>query len=235
MLVLAFAILLALIFVTAFRNGPEGSVRRDAASPPPEPRAPDVVDVPPATLSGDTIMPHLGNATVKAELGRSAWRLLHTMMARFPDAPTADEKAALQSFLHLFVRLYPCGDCAEHFRHVIDKYPPQVSSRSAAAAWACHVHNVVNERLHKAQFDCAQIGDFYDCGCADDEKDARRGAGHSPADKPEMARPDKEKLQGANGRGFNVDLLTGDTPLRLEKEGYVRPASQVSVPSQAPS
>lgn len=90
-------------------------------------------------------------------------------MAKFPDSPTADDSAALKSYIHLFARLYPCGDCARHFQKVLEKYPPQVASRSTAAVWACHVHNVVNKRLKKEEFDCSKIGDFYDCGCAEDE------------------------------------------------------------------
>lgn len=61
------------------------------------------------------------------------------------------------------------GECATHFRQILDKYPPQVSTRSNAAAWACHVHNEVNRSLGKEVFDCSHIGDFYDCGCADEE------------------------------------------------------------------
>lgn len=67
------------------------------------------------------------------------------------------------------------GECAGHFRQILNKFPPQVSSRSSAAAWACHVHNEVNKSLQKALFDCSNIGDFYDCGCADeDEKKDKR-------------------------------------------------------------
>ena len=103
-------------------------------------------------------MPKLGNETAKAELGRSAWKLFHTIMARFPDKPTADQKAALQSYIHLFVRLYPCGECAEHFRQIVEKYPPQVSTRSTAAVWACHVHNEVNKSLKKESFSfCSEV------------------------------------------------------------------------------
>ena len=98
-------------------------------------------------------------------------------MARFPDMPTADEKSALKSYIHLFQRLYPCGECAEHFGEILGKFPPQVSTRSAAAAWACHVHNEVNRSLEKEAFDCANIGDFYDCGCAEDEKEGMNDAG----------------------------------------------------------
>lgn len=130
-----------------------------------------------AAVHGDHIMGKLGNETLKAELGRAAWKVLHTTMARFPDKPTADESEALNQYLHLFARLYPCGECAEHFQKVLKKYPPQTSSRSSAAAWACFVHNIVNERKGKPIFDCANIGDFYDCGCADEEKEAISAAG----------------------------------------------------------
>lgn len=58
-------------------------------------------------LKGDAIMGKIGNETVKAELGRAAWKLLHTTMAKFPDKPSQDEQMALFSYIHLFARLYP--------------------------------------------------------------------------------------------------------------------------------
>lgn len=61
------------------------------------------------------------------------------------------------------------GECATHFGEILTRFPPQVSSRSGAAAWGCHVHNQVNKSLKKDLFDCSKIGDFYDCGCAEDE------------------------------------------------------------------
>lgn len=29
----------------------------------------------------------------------------------------------------------------------------------------CYVHNLVNERLGKSQFDCLKLDETYDCGC----------------------------------------------------------------------
>lgn len=116
------------------------------------------------------------NMTYRAELGRATWRFLHTMAARFPDKPTKDERTTFETFIHLFARLYPCGDCAQHFRDILAKYPPQSGSRSAAAGWLCYAHNLVNERLKKPAFDCNTIGDFYDCGCADDDKKKKEAA-----------------------------------------------------------
>lgn len=34
------------------------------------------------------------------------------------------------------------------------------------------MHNEVNKSLKKELWDCSNIGDFYDCGCAEDSKDA---------------------------------------------------------------
>ncbi|GAB7355213.1 hypothetical protein MBLNU459_g5767t1 [Dothideomycetes sp. NU459] len=208
-LLIAVSFFLAFTFVAKFRSQPQGVRHPNARIPGAIPAA--HVDIHPSTLTGPVIAPKLGNETAKAELGRAAWKLFHTTFARFPDKPTADESVALQAYIHLFQRLYPCGECAGHFGTILDKYPPQVSSRSAAAAWGCHVHNEVNKSLNKPIFDCSNIGDFYDCGCAEDETP-------KPSEKPEMSAERKEKLTGTIGRDFDEDLLTGDTPLKLEQE-----------------
>ncbi|KAI9796310.1 MAG: hypothetical protein M1833_006395 [Piccolia ochrophora] len=201
------------LFVLHFRNQPLG-----ARDPTYKTVPIHEVEVSAETLQGAVVAQKLGNETLKAELGRAAWKLLHTTMARFPDKPERDESTALQSYIHLFARLYPCGECAGHFREILSKFPPQVSSRSTAAAWACHVHNEVNRSLNKPIFDCSKIGDFYDCGCADDDKEDINKMG---AEKPEMADESKKNLAG-EGRRLNDDLLKDLKPLEplhLEKEG----------------
>jgi len=124
--------------------------------------------VPHHGVNGAVIMGKLGNATAKAALGRATWKLLHTMTLRYPDHPTMDERLALASYFHLSARLYPCGECASEFQSLLEKYPPQTSSRRAASLWLCHLHNQVNERLAKSQFDCANLDGIYDCGCGDE-------------------------------------------------------------------
>jgi len=181
-------------------------------------------------LNGGSIAPKLGNATAKytapterpnvarqmetpanaptrrAELGRASWKLIHTTMARFPDKPTDEERLALKTFIQLLARLYPCGECASHFQKMIKKYPPQTSTRSAAAGWACEMHNIVNKRLQKPLFDCSKIGDFYDCGCGDEDGKG----GHKKAD-------------GAGAKTSSEDDLKGRGNLKVEKEeGLVR-------------
>ncbi|KAF7362342.1 Sulfhydryl oxidase [Mycena venus] len=109
----------------------------------------------------------------------------HTMTLRYPEVgniltlPTLlalylcrnrprTNGTPLSSYFHLLSRLYPCGECAAEFQMLLKKYPPQTSSRLSASLWLCSVHNRVNERLKKDQFDCAHLDDTYDCGCGDD-------------------------------------------------------------------
>lgn len=101
------------------------------------------------------------------------------------------------------------GECASHFQGHLKKYPPQVSSRNAAAGWGCFIHNEVNTMLGKPEFDCNNIADFYDCGCAEDEK----AAGH------------KDKSQAASRGVPQKKDHEGDatTPVEIHKEPSVAP------------
>ncbi|KAG9253801.1 ERV/ALR sulfhydryl oxidase domain-containing protein [Emericellopsis atlantica] len=154
----------------------------------------DMEALPAGILEGESIAPKLENATLKAELGRATWKFLHTMAARFPENPTPSDRTALETFIHLFGRLYPCGDCARHFRQLLAEYPPQTSSRNAAAGWLCFAHNLVNERLEKEIFDCNNIGDFYDCGCGEEGKEgAKSEEGQTPEEPQENTELKLEK------------------------------------------
>ncbi|CAI5760321.1 unnamed protein product [Candida verbasci] len=115
-------------------------------------------------------MPKMQNETLKAQLGQSSWRLFHTILARYPELPTTQQKNTLESYIYLFGQVYPCGDCARHFQTLLKKYPPQIGSRKTAALWGCHIHNKVNERLNKPEYDCTTILEDYDCGCGNDEE-----------------------------------------------------------------
>lgn len=206
-IILTFSAIAALIFVTSFRSGPNPASQpyiqrqqqlQQQAKDPMILAADEDGSLSQASLTGHVIAPKLGNETLKAELGRAAWKLFHTTMARFPESPTLDEQTALKTYIHLFQRLYPCGECASHFGEVLKEYPPQVSSRNTAAGWGCHVHNVVNESLGKEIFDCSKIGDFYDCGCADDEEGDGKDA--PEIKKEQMSEAEIRKMTGRRGR-----------------------------------
>ena len=208
----AFALFIWLILYIGNHGHPDPPLQKNPMASVPGP----IPHITPETQRANPIMPRLGNETQKAELGRAAWKLFHTTMARFPDNPAEEESDALKSYIYLFARLYPCGECAEHFQKIIKKYPPQTSSRSTAAAWACHVHNEINKSKAKPLFDCSSIGDFYDCGCADDEEEVEQSV--NPGSKPEMSEAGKVKMV-QDGRDLNDDLVE---TVQIAREGPTR-------------
>ncbi|RWW28439.1 hypothetical protein GW17_00007082 [Ensete ventricosum] len=55
----------------------------------------------------------------KEELGRATWTLLHAIAAQYPDQPTRQQKHDVKELLAILSRLYPCKECADHFKEVL--------------------------------------------------------------------------------------------------------------------
>jgi FAD-linked sulfhydryl oxidase len=102
---------------------------------------------------------------IREHLGRSTWTLLHTMAATFPGIPSEEHKKDVLKFIYLLSKLYPCGDCAQHFQKLLNDHPPKVSNHDEFAGWLCSAHNVVNKRLGKPIFDCSKVDERWECGC----------------------------------------------------------------------
>ena len=79
---------------------------------------------------------------------------MHTLAAYFPDQPLAEEQAAAAHFMRAVGALFPCGECAEDFRHEMGKSAPRTASRAELSVWVCEQHNHVNEKLGKPLFAC---------------------------------------------------------------------------------
>lgn len=66
---------------------------------------------------------------------------------------------------------------------MLKDHPPQTSSRAALSNWACSIHNIVNARLGKAEFDCNNLENVYQCGCADEPSETEgKGSPNSDSD-----------------------------------------------------
>ncbi|KAK6464324.1 ERV/ALR sulfhydryl oxidase domain-containing protein [Scheffersomyces coipomensis] len=144
-------------------------------------------------------MPKMANETLKAQLGNAAWKLFHTILARYPDDPTKQERTTLSQYIQLFGQVYPCGDCARHFQKLLKKYPPQTKSRKTAALWGCDIHNKVNEKLGKDIYDCTTILEDYDCGCGADELEADITLGGESIDHLKKIKLDEVEADGQLG------------------------------------
>ena len=125
----------------------------------------------------------------KEELGLAGWTLLHTTAATFPDQPTTRQRARIESFLRGVGELYPCPDCAAHFREFMAKRPVESGSRQSLSLWMCAAHNEVRKRQKKEEYYC-DIGildaRWKDCGC---DKSKNGTASERDAESPRNRRP----------------------------------------------
>ncbi len=105
---------------------------------------------------------------VRAELGNGAWTLMHRMAAGWEKSPTEGQREEVTQFFHLMSKLYPCPDCAAHFRQLLAASPVDARDNRKLSVWLCHAHNQVNERLGKPLFSCeleSLAKRWGSCGC----------------------------------------------------------------------
>ncbi|XP_062213535.1 FAD-linked sulfhydryl oxidase ERV1-like [Phragmites australis] len=122
-------------------------------SPPPTPPPP------PEVLKAMNVQKKDAKAAplTKEEVGRATWMLLHTIAAQFLDEPTMQQKRHAKELMHIISRLYPCKECADHFKEVLKADPVQARSQAEFSQWLCYVHNVVNRSLGKPIFPCQRV------------------------------------------------------------------------------
>ncbi|XP_049624057.1 FAD-linked sulfhydryl oxidase ALR [Suncus etruscus] len=103
----------------------------------------------------------------RQDLGRHSWAVLHTLAAYFPDAPTREQQQDMAQLIRLFSKFYPCDECAEDIQKRIYRNQPDTRSRAHFTQWLCRLHNEVNQRLGKPEFDCSQVDERWRDGWKD--------------------------------------------------------------------
>mmetsp|Transcript_18409 Transcript_18409/g.38532 ORF Transcript_18409/g.38532 Transcript_18409/m.38532 type:complete len:179 (-) Transcript_18409:942-1478(-) len=89
----------------------------------------------------------------KKELGQSGWTLIHMVASNF-DAFGEGQRNSAAEFFKALGNLYPCEECAAHFRAFMKENPPDLETRESLLIWTCKAHNEVNRRNQKPEFLC---------------------------------------------------------------------------------
>ena len=78
------------------------------------------------------------------------------------------QRTRAEAWLRALGDLYPCPDCAAHFKSHVVRNPVATTSRTELSLWLCGAHNEVNRRNGKDAYYC-DIGvldaRWKDCGC----------------------------------------------------------------------
>ncbi|XP_016547599.1 FAD-linked sulfhydryl oxidase ERV1 isoform X2 [Capsicum annuum] len=76
---------------------------------------------------------------------------------KYPDKPTRQQRKDVKELMAILSRMYPCSECADHFKEVLRANPVQAGSQAEFSQWLCHVHNIVNRSLSKPKFPCDRV------------------------------------------------------------------------------
>ncbi|EFN76890.1 FAD-linked sulfhydryl oxidase ALR isoform X1 [Harpegnathos saltator] len=103
----------------------------------------------------------------KDELGSKTWAFLHTMAAYYPAQPNNKQMDDMKNFFYTFSKFYPCHTCAEDLQEQLKYSPPETRSQEELSQWLCRLHNIVNKKLMKPEFDCKLVNQRWRDGWLD--------------------------------------------------------------------
>lgn len=73
----------------------------------------------PSPLSSSEFLGPQPTPTTKEDIGRATWVFLHSLAAQYPERPTRQQQQDVRNLVDILTRMYPCKECATHFKEVV--------------------------------------------------------------------------------------------------------------------
>lgn len=106
-----------------------------------------------------------------AQWGASGWRFLHAVSFAYPDEPTFEERQRMFAFLWSVGHVLPCRRCRAHYEsylqahHLTSASATALRDRTSLSRFVVDLHNDVNRRLQRSEFDYERVRYEYEVEC----------------------------------------------------------------------
>lgn len=96
--------------------------------------------------------------------GPHAWIFLHTVTFNYPQEASDADKQSIRTFVQSVGSQLPCPTCQVHFAKLLKDYPIEKvwQSRDALSRWMVNLHNMVNRRLNKPEYEYDVVRSRYE-------------------------------------------------------------------------
>lgn len=137
---------------SAMYSGGGGGVTRDR----PERRRGDLLGSTSTSTSPATPLTPLSRTSPTSTWGPLLWNAIHTQT--WYDLSDGVLTECWSGFVDLLVEHLPCAECAGHLRKWIEERP---FSAALAHQWFVDLHNQINVRQQKPEWNAADVGEHY--------------------------------------------------------------------------
>jgi hypothetical protein len=98
-----------------------------------------------------------------SDWGPFLWSSLHYIALGYPLKPSTIDKLNYSEFFINLHKVIPCITCADHYKEMIEKYPPSphTGSLEELFQWTVDIHNKVNTRLEKKTLSVEEAFNIY--------------------------------------------------------------------------
>ena len=89
------------------------------------------------------------------------WTTLHLVTLAHPNEPSEAHKKDAEAWVYAFRSIIPCEVCRIHYTNELKRMPPNVESKHEFVEWGRALHNSVNKRLGKREWEREEFFQHY--------------------------------------------------------------------------